>query len=61
VGQGILGKPKRRLRTAQRKLERAMAGPMSDENDIMVKEQAALIELLLEQDEVQWMQRSRVN
>jgi hypothetical protein len=52
----ILQKPKRRLRSAQRKLDRALAGPMSEENEIIDKEQAALIELLLEQDEVHWMQ-----
>ncbi|KAK1694816.1 hypothetical protein QYE76_011513 [Lolium multiflorum] len=47
----ILQKPKCRLRSAQRKLDRALAGPMSEENEIIAKEQAALIELLLEQDE----------
>jgi hypothetical protein len=52
----ILQKPKRRLRSAQHKLDRALAGPMSEENEIIDKEQAALIELLLEQDEVHWMQ-----
>jgi hypothetical protein len=57
----ILQKPKRRLRTAQRKLERAMVGPLSEENEVIMREQAALIELLLEQDEVHWMQRSRAN
>jgi hypothetical protein len=57
----ILQQPKRRLRAAQRKLEQSMAGPLSDEIETTSKEQAALIELLLEQDEVHWMQRSRVN
>jgi hypothetical protein len=57
----ILKAPKRRLKMAQRKLERAMAGPLSDENETIAKEQGALIELLLEKDEVHWMQRSRVN
>ena len=33
-----------------------MTGPMSDENEIIAKEKADLIELLLEQDEVHWMQ-----
>jgi hypothetical protein len=51
----------RRLRSAQRKLDRALAGPISEENEAIAKEQAALIELLLEQDEVHWMQRSRAN
>jgi hypothetical protein len=38
-----------------------MAGPLSEENEVIAREQAALIELLLEQDEVHWMQRSRAN
>ncbi|XP_051218974.1 uncharacterized protein [Lolium perenne] len=57
----ILQKPKRRLKNAQRKLERALTGPLSEENETIAKEQSALIELLLEQDEVHWMQRSRAN
>jgi hypothetical protein len=51
----ILQKPKRQLRTAQRKLERAMVGPLSKENEVIAREHAALIELLLEQDKVHWM------
>jgi hypothetical protein len=31
----VLKKLKRRLRTAQRKLERAMAGPLMEENEII--------------------------
>jgi hypothetical protein len=54
-------KPKRRLRKAQRDLEKAMSGPMTDENEATAKEMANLIELLLEQDEVYWAQRSRAN
>jgi hypothetical protein len=42
-------------------LEAAMSGPMSDENEAIAKEKAALIEILLEQDEIYWQQRSRVN
>jgi ADP-ribosylglycohydrolase len=34
---------------------------MSDENDIIAKEKANLIELLLEEDEIYWAQRSRAN
>jgi hypothetical protein len=34
---------------------------MIDENEVIAKEKAALIELLLEQEEVHWQQRSRVN
>jgi hypothetical protein len=57
----ILKKPKRRLRKAQRELQKALDGPMSDENDEIAKEKANLIELLLEQDEIYWAQRSRAN
>jgi hypothetical protein len=57
----FLKKPKHLIRTAQRKLERAMAGPLTTENDLIAKEQAKLIELLLEQEEVHWMQRSQTN
>ena len=34
---------------------------MNDENETVAKEMAALIELLLEQEEVHWLQRSRAN
>jgi hypothetical protein len=50
----ILRKPKRRLRKAQRELEKAMNGPISDDNEAKAKEMANLIELLLEQDELYW-------
>jgi hypothetical protein len=48
----VLKTPKRRLRKAQRELQKALDGPMNDENEVIAKEQANLIELLLEQDEV---------
>ncbi|XP_051229050.1 uncharacterized protein [Lolium perenne] len=56
-----LKQPKCRLRKAQRDLQKALDGPMSDENDIIAKEKANLIELLLEEDEIYWAQRSRAN
>jgi hypothetical protein len=34
---------------------------MSIENEIIAKKKAALIEILLEQEEVHWQQRSRAN
>jgi hypothetical protein len=43
----FLKKPKRQIRMAQRKLERAMDGPLTTENELIAKEQAELIELLL--------------
>jgi hypothetical protein len=57
----ILKKPKRRLCKAQRELQKALDGPTSDENEEIAKEKANLIELLLEQDEIYWAQRSRAN
>jgi hypothetical protein len=60
----ILRKPKKRLRKAQRDLEKAMSGPISAENEEKGKEMSNdsnLIELLLKQDEIFWAQRSRVN
>ena len=38
-----------------------MRGPMTDENETIAKEKAALIEILLEPEEVHWLQRSRAN
>jgi hypothetical protein len=57
----VLKKPKRRLLKAQWELEKAMNGPMNNDNETKAKEMANLIELLLEQDEVYWAQRSRAN
>jgi hypothetical protein len=57
----VLKKPKRRLRKAQREYNNAMTGPISDESEKKAKESANLIEILLEQEEVHWLQRSRAN
>jgi hypothetical protein len=57
----VLRKLKRHLRKAQRELEKAMNGPISDESEAKAKEMANLIKLLLEQDEIYWAQRSRAN
>jgi hypothetical protein len=57
----VLKQPKRRLRKAQKELQNAMNGPMNDENDTKAKEAANLTEILLEQEEVHWAQRSRAN
>jgi hypothetical protein len=34
---------------------------MNDKNEIVAKEMAALVDMLLEQQEIHWMQRSRAN
>jgi hypothetical protein len=57
----ILQKPKNRLKKVQQELENAVNGPMTDENEVIAKEKATLIEIILEQEEVHWQQRSRVN
>ena len=48
----VLQKLKRRLWQAKKEMEKALSGPMSDENEIIAKEQAKQIEILLEQEEV---------
>jgi hypothetical protein len=59
--QSILKKPKSHLRNAQEKFENAMNGPLTEENENLAKEMASLVELLLEQEEIHWFQRSRSN
>jgi hypothetical protein len=39
----VLKKPKRRIRQAQKHLEKVMAGPITDESELIAKETAALI------------------
>jgi hypothetical protein len=57
----VVQEPKKKLRKAQRELDKALSGPMTDENDAKAKEMALIIELLLEQEEIYWLQRSRAN
>jgi hypothetical protein len=57
----FLLKPKGQLQKAHKQLEQAMNGPLSDENERKAKEYANLVELLLEQEEIYWSQKSRVN
>jgi hypothetical protein len=57
----VLKRPKRRLRKAQRELDKALSGPMNDDNERKAKESANLIEILLKPEEVHWLQRSRAN
>jgi hypothetical protein len=53
--------PRRKLREAQRDLDKTMSGPIDEENETKAKELATVIELLLEQDEIHWLQRSKAN
>jgi hypothetical protein len=57
----VLQNPRKRLKKAQDKLEKAMNGPMNVENETVAKEMAELIDLLLKQEEMHWMQCSRAN
>jgi hypothetical protein len=38
-----------------------MNEPMTDENEKIAKEMTDLVEMLLQQEEVHWLQRSRAN
>jgi hypothetical protein len=49
------------LRRSQRKLDEALFGPMNAENEEVAKEMPALVDSLLEQEEIHGMQRSRAN
>jgi hypothetical protein len=57
----VVQEPKRKIRRAQREFDNAMNGPMTDENEAKAKEMALVIELLLEQEEIYWLQRYRAN
>lgn len=59
--QRVLKKQKKRLRKAQHELEKVISGPMTDENEEKMKELAELVEYLLELEEIQSKQRSRVD
>jgi hypothetical protein len=49
------------LRAAQRELEQLMIGPINQQTDARKYELAALIEKIVEQEEIHWNQRSRAN
>jgi hypothetical protein len=51
----VVQKPKKELRKAQQELDKALSGPMIDENDAKAKEMALIIELLLEHEEIYWL------
>jgi hypothetical protein len=57
----VLKKPKKRLRQAQRDFEKAVSGIISDDSEAKAKEMAEIIEMLLEQEKIRWLQRSRAN
>ena len=57
----ILKGPRRRLRELQKELNKSMTGPLSDEASAEQRELQLKIEDLLEQEELYWVQRGRVN
>jgi hypothetical protein len=61
LDNNVLKKPKIRLHKAQRDFEAAISGVISDESEAKAKEIADLIEVLLEQEEIHWLQRVRAN
>lgn len=57
----VLKKTQAKLKKARRELEALMREPFSDDVKMRQKELSVLIENLLEQDEIYWAQRGRVN
>jgi len=59
--QDVLKKSFLRMKKLRRELERLRRGPMSDESLATQKEILLQLELLLEQEEIVWVQRARAN
>jgi hypothetical protein len=59
--KSMLKDPKKILRKAQREFKKAVSGVISDDSEAKAKEMAELIELLLEKEEIRWLQISRAN
>jgi hypothetical protein len=57
----VLKSTSKRIKTAQRDLEKVARGALTDENIARQKKLATEIENLLVQEEIHWAQRSRVN
>ena len=57
----VLQSTNRKIWSAQKDLERVAAGTLTDENVARQKELSNEIEFLLEQEEIHWAQRSRLN
>ena len=57
----ILKGPKKRINKLKKELERLRRGPMCAESQARQKEILVLIENLLEQEEIYWLQRGRAN
>ena len=57
----VLKAPVRRLKKLKKELEKVRRSPMTNENLARQKELLLNIELLLEQEEIYWVQRARAN
>lgn len=57
----VLKKLVHRIKKLKRELERLRCGPMMDESIAAQKEVLLQLELLLEQEEIYWVQRARTN
>jgi hypothetical protein len=57
----VLKKPEKRIADLKRELERLRRGPTSTANYESQKEIMIWLELMLEQEEIYWLQRARAN
>ena len=57
----MLKAPVRRMKKLKKELEKVRRSPMTNENLARQKELLLNIELLLEQEEIYWVQRARAN
>jgi hypothetical protein len=57
----VLKKPVQRMKKLKRELEILRRGPVTDESLLAQKEILLRLELLLEQEEIIWVQRARAN
>ena len=57
----VLKNPMKRMSDLKRELERLRRGPMTDANIESQKEIMVRLELMLEQEEIHWLQRARAN
>jgi len=57
----VLKKPVHRMKKLKRELERLRRGPLTDDSLAAQKEILLRLELLLEQEEIYWVQRARAN
>jgi len=59
--RNILKKPVQRVKKLKRDLEAVRRGPLTDEFIAVEKEILLRLELLMEQEEITWVQRARAN